>query len=104
MPGGDGCGVLLRQFRHGGVGAGPAHQALAGRLAEGQPEFDARYCTDQRLVDVLDRLEEVRLTQDEVRVVGLLDLDRGELHVDPPIAGALTLASWRSRDEWPPRD
>jgi hypothetical protein len=84
----------VSQFRHGWVGAGPADQAFAGRLAEGQPELDARHGGDQRLVDVLDRLDEVRLAQDEVGVVGLLDLHGLELHVAPLIPGSLTLASW----------
>jgi hypothetical protein len=29
VPGSDGLGILLRQFGHGWVGAGPAHQALS---------------------------------------------------------------------------
>jgi hypothetical protein len=37
---------------------------------------------DQRLVVVLDRLDEVRLAEDEVGIVGLLDLYHLELHVD----------------------
>jgi len=31
--------------------------------------------TDERLVDVVDGLDEVRLAEDHVRVLGLLDLD-----------------------------
>lgn len=41
MPGPDGSCILLRQFDHGRVGAGPADEALAGGFAEGQPELDA---------------------------------------------------------------
>ena len=67
-------GVLLSQFDHRGVGAGAADQAFAGRLAEGQAELDARHGGDQGLVDVLDRLDEMGLAQDEVRSLRLVDL------------------------------
>jgi hypothetical protein len=53
---------------------------LPERLAKGQTELDAGYGSDQDFVDVLDRLDEVRLAQDEVRVVRLVDLDCVELH------------------------
>lgn len=49
-------------------------------LTPATPELDPRHGGDQRLVDVLDRLDKVRLAEDEVGVVGLLDLDRDELH------------------------
>ena len=45
------------------------------------------------LVHVLDRLDEMRLAEDEVRVVGLLDLYGDELHVAPFQAKTSALAS-----------
>jgi hypothetical protein len=54
VPRSDGGGVFLRQFDHGRVGARPADEALAGRLAEGESELDARHGGDEGLVDVLD--------------------------------------------------
>ncbi|MCY1181424.1 hypothetical protein D9M73_219250 [compost metagenome] len=80
MAGADGLGVLLRQFDQRVVVAGPAHQAGAGRLAEGQPEADAGHRAHQRLVDVFHRLDEMRLAENEVGVVRLGDLHGDEQH------------------------
>jgi hypothetical protein len=44
-------------------------------------------------VDVLDRLDEMRLAKDKVAVVGLVDLHRLELHVALHFLASLTLAS-----------
>jgi hypothetical protein len=44
-------------------------------------------------VNVLHGLDEVRLAQDEVGVVGLLDLHGDDLHVAPPIPASLTPVS-----------
>jgi hypothetical protein len=53
----------------------------------------ARHGPDQRLVDVLNRLDEVRLAQDEVGVIGLLNLHGDELHVAPLMPASLTPVS-----------
>jgi len=52
---------MLRQFGHGRIGAGPAHEAFLRRFAKGQAEFDARHGPDQGFMYVLDRLDEVLL-------------------------------------------
>ncbi|MOA22911.1 hypothetical protein D3C78_1435060 [compost metagenome] len=74
----DGLRILLRQVDHRAVGPGPAHQAFPRRFAEGQAELDAGDGTHQGFVDVLDRLDEVRLAEDEVGVFRLIDLDGSE--------------------------
>jgi hypothetical protein len=44
-------------------------------------------------VDVLHGLDEMRLAQDEVRVVRFLDFHRDELHDAPPIPDSLTFGT-----------
>ena len=42
VTGSNGSSVLLRQFDHVRVGAGPTDKAFARAFAEGQPELDVR--------------------------------------------------------------
>jgi hypothetical protein len=56
------------------------YQALTARLAEGETEIDARRRGCQRLIDVLDRLYEVALPEDEVAVLRGLHVYYLELH------------------------
>ena len=79
MPGGDSLGVLDGEPIMASIRAGPADQALARRFAERQPELDAWHGADQRLVKILDRLDEMALAQDEIDVVRLLDSDKVQL-------------------------
>jgi len=58
--------ILSRELLEAGVSAGPAHQTLARRFAECEPEADSRNCRHQHLVNVLDGLDEVSLAQNEV--------------------------------------
>ena len=74
--------VAARELLEPGVGAGPADQAFPRRFAEGQAEPDTGHGGDQSLMDVLDRLDEVRLAEDEVRSLRLVDLYGNELHID----------------------
>ncbi|MNP41067.1 hypothetical protein D3C76_1347480 [compost metagenome] len=76
----DGLGIFLCKFNHGGIGAGPSHQTFSRGLAKGHAKTDTRHGIDQCFVDILDRLDEVRLTQDEVRIFRLFDFQRDELH------------------------
>src|SRR5262245_58724173 len=82
VPGADCARVLLRQLDHRGVGARASHQAFAGGFAESDAEPDSRHRADQSFLDVLDGFEEMRLTEDKIRRVWLVDFDRSELHVD----------------------
>src|SRR3989440_11050048 len=66
------------------VVAGLADQPGSGRLAEGDAEAEVGRGSHQRLVEILDRLDEVGLPEDEVEVLGLFDPNRRELHADPP--------------------
>lgn len=75
VAGPDGLGVLLGQADHLLIGSLVPDQAVAGGLAEGQPELDAGDRGDQDLVEVLYRLDEVGLPQDEVDLRGLFDGD-----------------------------
>jgi hypothetical protein len=80
--------LIAFQYRttghHARIGAGPANQALAGRLAEGQPKLDARHGGNQCLMNILHRLDEVRLAQNEVGIIGLFDLHDEKLHGSSP--------------------
>src|SRR5208283_4606966 len=53
-----------------------------------QSELDAGHGVHQRFVDVLHRLDEMRLAEDEVDRFGLLDLDRSDFgfHRDGKVA------------------
>jgi len=59
----DGQRVLRCQRLHPLVGPRHAHEPVTRSLAEGDAELDARHRVHHRLVDVLDRLDEVRLAQ-----------------------------------------
>ena len=78
MPGADGKCIRSGQFDHGGVGAAPADEALAGCLGKGHAELDAGYRADQSFMEVLHRLDEMSLAEDEVDRLRLLDLDCDE--------------------------
>ena len=62
------------------VVAGPAHQGGPARLAERDAEFHLGHRLHDRLVQVFDRLDEVRLAEDEVDVGRLVDRDGGQFH------------------------
>ena len=67
--------LLERRIR-----AGVSNQAWPRRLAEGQPELDSRNRLHQSLVNILDRLDEVRLADDHVGVRWFRDFDNTQLH------------------------
>ena len=74
-----------KSFRHlmsfsSGISPGPPDEAFARGFTKRQPELDTGNRSHKRLMNVLDRLDEMRLPQDEFRVVGLFDLDGDELH------------------------
>ncbi|KEH15128.1 cystathionine beta-synthase, partial [Medicago truncatula] len=87
VTGADRKGVAAREFDEFRIGAGTAHETLARCLAECEPETNARHGADQRLVDVLDGLDEMRLAEDEVHGLGFVDGDGFELqHGGPRLA------------------
>jgi hypothetical protein len=67
----------------------PDHRTrhLPRGFAEGQAKLDARNARHQRFVEVLDGLDEVRLTEDEVGRFRLVDRYRDELHLEPLLEG-----------------
>ncbi len=85
----DGERVVAGQLERGVVIAGPAHQPLAGSLAEGQAETDAGHRADQRFVEVFHGLDEVRLAEDEVGGFRLDDGDYREFHSRAPASRAM---------------
>jgi hypothetical protein len=80
MPSAERHRVLLSKLNHRGISAGASHQAFAGRLAESEPKLDSGHSADQGLVNVFDGLDEMGLSEDEIRRVRLVDPDRSELH------------------------
>src|SRR6202008_1021909 len=77
----DGLRVFLRQLNHGRIGATPTDEAFAGRLAKRQPEFYPWHRRDQRFMDILDRLDEMALAEDEIRRTWFFDLDGNKFHI-----------------------
>ena len=73
VAGGDGGRVARCQVDQFGVVARAPDQPWPGRLAEGNPELQGRTHAHQRLVKVVNRLDEVRLADHDVHVVGLVD-------------------------------
>src|SRR5271166_4727963 len=97
MPSAERHRVFLSKLNHRDIGAGASHQAFAGSLAEGEPKFDSRHGADQGLVDVFDGLDEMGLSEDEIRRVRLVDPDRSELHghlLAPAMDECRTVAWW----------
>jgi hypothetical protein len=71
----DGLRVLLRQVNHGRIGTAPTDKAFTRRLAKRQPELYPRHRRDQCLMDILDRLDEMALTKDEISRPRFFDPD-----------------------------
>src|SRR5271165_6944647 len=97
MPSAERHRVLLSKLNHRGISAGASHQAFAGSLAEGEPKLDSRHGADQGLVDVFDGLNEMGLSEDEIRRVRLVDPNRSELHghlLAPATDECRTVAWW----------
>jgi hypothetical protein len=69
MPGAHRCRHLDRGLLQFGVVAVRARQAGSGSLVEGDPEFDPRRLIDQRFIDIFHGLDEMALTEDNVRVL-----------------------------------
>jgi hypothetical protein len=57
-----------------------ADEGQPGRFAKGDPEPHVRGDRDDGFVEVLDRLDEVGLAEDEVHVLGLIDGDDFDVH------------------------
>src|SRR3989440_8116260 len=70
------CGERLEVL---GVAFDP-DQARTGGLAERDPEVDPGHGSHEGLVDVLCRLDEVRLTEDHIQVARVLDWDELRVH------------------------
>jgi hypothetical protein len=84
----DGVCVACRKLYQLLVIPCPANQAGSGRFAERHPELQVWTRSGERLVDVLDRLDEMGLAQDHVEVVGLVDRDGVQFH------GAASFGRW----------
>ena len=58
-----------------------AHQPRARGLAEGDSEPQPRHSSDERLVQILDGLDEVRLPEDQVQILWIVDADDLQLEL-----------------------
>ena len=91
--------VPHRELDEGVVVAGTPDEARPRRLTEGDPEAQDRARAGKGLVEVLHGLDEVGLPNDDVQVVGLVDKDGGQLHVQILAARIATLRRRRVGDE-----
>ena len=73
--------VPHRELDEGVVVAGTPDEARPRRLTERHPEAQDRAGADKGLVEVLHGLDEVGLPNEDVQVVGLLNKDGLQLHV-----------------------
>ena len=62
----DVLGMGPRQLNQLLIGPAPSHQAGLRGLAERQSKRDARHSRDQGLVEILDRLDEMSLTKNDL--------------------------------------
>ena len=93
----DRLGVPQRELDEGVVVAGTPDEARPRRLTERHPEAQDRAGADKGLVEVLNGLDEVGLPNEDVQVVGLLNKDSRQLHVQ--ILPARTAPLHRRRPE-----
>ena len=73
VPGGNGQRIAGRELDQFRIIAGAANQPWPGGLAKGQPEPQRRAHSHHRLMQVLDRLDEVRLPDHDIDIVRLVD-------------------------------
>jgi len=78
---GQGHGVLPGQLDALLVRARDADEALVRGLAEGQAELGEGHGAHHGLVHVLHGLDEMRLAEDEVQGIGVLDGDGLQFHI-----------------------
>jgi hypothetical protein len=81
MAGREGLGVARRDCLEGVVVAVHSRKACARGFVEGDTELHLRNCADDGLVEILDSLDEVTLTDDDVAVLRDFEPNRLELHV-----------------------
>ena len=94
----EGLRILPCQFNGDGVRMRPSHQALAGGFTEGRAELDARRLSNQGFVEILNRLDEVRLPEAEVGHLRLVNLHLDGLQGDFPVTSKRgRLAAFTSR-------
>src|ERR1041384_112051 len=80
MPAGDSEGIFLRQFNERGIVSHIPDERGTRGLAEPYAELHPGMCGDDRLVEVLHRLDKMRLPEDEIQVFRLLYGNRLKLH------------------------
>ena len=81
MAGGKCERILFRQFDHALIRPRPTHEHGTGSFTKGHTELDARNGLNHRLVNIFDGLDEVRLPQDKINLVRLVDPYCRELHL-----------------------
>ena len=85
MASGEIQGVALRQFHELRVSATHTDQAWPRGLAERQAKFDASDARHQSFVQILNRLDKVRLPEDDIDLIRLVDLHaRGMWSLEAP--------------------
>src|SRR5579862_15043 len=74
-----------RESNELGVVSATADEPWARGLAERDAEAKVRRAGCQRFMQIVDRLDEVRLAEDEVQLVGFLDRNNLDIHDSPPV-------------------
>jgi hypothetical protein len=81
VAGGDRFCIFLREFDHDRIGATPADQTFTGSLAECQAELNPWDSGNECFMNVLDRLDEMRLSKNEVDRIRLFDFYGDQFHL-----------------------
>src|SRR6266511_2784329 len=76
----DRLGVFRCQLDQRFICSRPADETFSGRLTKCQSKFDAWHRAHERFVNILNGLDKMRLTQDEVGVFRLFDLYSFDFH------------------------
>src|SRR6185312_10519275 len=77
VPGGDVQHVLCRERHEFGVGSTATYQAITRRFAKREPELQTTNRSRQRLMQILDRFDEMALPKDKIEIVRVLNLPTG---------------------------
>src|SRR5215217_6280540 len=97
MPGPYGLGIFLCQLDHGFIRTRPANETFSRRLTKRQPKFDAWYSIHECFVNILDRLDEMGLSQNKIDGFRLFDGYSLDFHgLSPTVA----LCNFQNRLGW----
>jgi hypothetical protein len=80
VPGANRPRIPARQVEHNFIGTAPTYQTFSGGFTKGDPELDPWHSIDQGFVYILYSLDEMRLTEDKIDLLGFLNYYADQVH------------------------